>query len=417
MNKLLTKPIMKKIAKLIVATVSFVMLSCSDKNHDISKATPTQGSMVLAFNEAVPWETSFVQWSACLGNAGAGDTITVVSGPLGRSASFKVSLALATKTLEARVDIASADENIIATTKLLKDISECEDESVSLPKLLTLIRENITSDTRKAVITSSTLNQDREEPAFSFNGGKYPSDGHLKASINDTPFATHGDELSNLSVIWNDSAKAEDFMNDIHRQSVRRFVTGWIQNQGASIQYDSKTTERAVAINSDDRTVEMRVAPTRSAPVVVSQPTKQVAPQPAKAPKQSELIREALKQTNEVSLEIKFDLDSARINEESAPLLESAAAAINDKGYESQKFIVEGHTSSEGDAQHNQLLSEKRAASVIGALIRNGVDKSRLTGIGCGSSKPLYAGAQEASRAANRRVIIRRVDFQVAKQN
>jgi len=418
-NLNITNPLMKTtIAQLVIAAVSLVIVSCGGEDHDAAKATPAQGSILVVFNESVSWDSSFALWSTCLGNGGADDTITVVSGPLGRLASFTISPELATETLDNRVDMASADDELVATMKLLKGMADGRGESVSLPRLLTLVRENITSDTRKVVITASTLNHDREEPAFSFNEGKYPSDGHLKASINESPFATQGDELSNVSVVWNDTAVAGDFMNDIHRLSVRRFVTAWVQNQGASIQFGTLTTERPVVLDSQDSSVVvMRVAATRFAPVVVSQPNKPVAPQPAQAPKQSEAIRDSLREQNEASLEINFDLDSATINEESTPLLRSAATAISDKDYELRNFVVEGHTSPEGAAQHNQLLSEKRAASVRDALIRYGVDANRLTGIGYGSSRPLYVGAQEASRSANRRVVLRMVDPNVAERN
>lgn len=421
MNNLnITNPLMKTtIAQLVIAAVSLAIVSCGGEDHHASKATPAQGSVLVVFNESVSWDSSFALWSTCLGNGGAGDTITVVSGPLGRSASFKITSALAVQTLDNRVDMASADDELVATMKLLKDMADGRGESISLPKLLTLVRENMVSDTRKVMITSSTLNQDREEPGFSFNDGKYPSDGHLKASINESPFAVQEQEgaMSNVSVVWNDSAVAAAFMNDVHRLSVRRFVTAWVQIQGASIQFGALSTERPVALDSQDRSVEMHVAPTRSAPVVVSQPTKLVAPQPAQAPKHSEAIRESLREQNEVSLEINFDVDSTTIKEESTPLLRSAATAISDKDYELRNFVVEGHTSPEGAAQHNQLLSEKRAASVRDALIRYGVDANRLTGIGYGSSRPMYVGAQEASLSANRRVVLRMVDPNVAERN
>lgn len=402
------------IGTFLIATLSLFIASCGGNDRDVVEATPAQGSVQLVFNSTVPWKISFDQWSTCLINGGAGDTITVISGPLGRSASFKITPELAFQTSDNRVDVASANGEIAATMQLLNAIAEERKECISLPKLLTLVRESMASDTRKIMITSSILNQDSEEPAFSFSEGRFPSDGHLQATINETPFATKRDLLSKVSVVWNDTSVAADFMNEIHRVSVRRFVTAWIQGQGASIQFGLLATERPVVVDANDRSVEMRVAPARSAPVVVSQPTKPSAPV---APKQSNRIIESLKERNEVSLEINFDLDSAHIREESAPLLEATAAAIRDKSYQFQKFVVEGHTSPEGTAKHNQMLSEKRAASVRDALIRYGVDANRLSGIGYGSSRPLYVGEQEASRSANRRVVLRLVDPNVAERN
>lgn len=403
-----------RIATLLIAAVSLFITSCGGNDHDVAEATPAQGSVHLVFNEMVPLKTSFDQWLGCLANAGNGDTITVTSGPMRRSASFRITPELALKTGDNRIDLASASEEIAETMTLLKAIAGQREESISLPKLLTLVSENLANGTRKVIVTSSILNQDSDEPAFSFGNGRFPSDGHLQASLNETPFAKQNGVFSNVRVIWNDTSVASDFMNDIHRLSVRRFVAAWVQSLGASVQFGSLATERPVVLDASDRSVEMRVAPTRSAPVVVSRPTVPSAPQ---TPKPSDGIRELLKERNEVSLEINFDLDSARIREESTTLLESAAAALRDKSYQFRQFVVEGHTSPEGAAKHNQMLSEKRAASVREALILYGVDANRLSGVGYGSSRPLYVGEQEASRSANRRVVLRVVDSNVAERN
>lgn len=416
MNKQTTNNMKISIATFIIAAMSIFIVSCGGNDHDVAQATPAQGSVLMVFNSTVPSDISSTQWIDCLINGGAGDTITVISGPLGMVASFKITPELALTTGNNRFDRALATEEIVETMKLLKDMGNKGATAISLPKLLALVRENMARDTSKVMITASTLNQDREEPAFSFSEGRFPSDGHLQASISETPFATKGDLLSNVSVVWNDTSVAADFMNDIHRVSVRRFVTAWIQAQGASIQFGALATERPVVLESHDNSVEMRVAPTRSVPVVVSQP-QPIQPSAPQAPKPSDGIRESLKERNEVSLEVNFDFDSAHVKDESSPLLEATAAAIRDNSYQFRKFVVEGHTSPEGTAQHNQLLSEKRAASVRDALIGYGVDANRLSAIGYGSSRPLYVGQQEASRSANRRVVLHLVDPNVAKQN
>jgi len=65
------------------------------------------------------------------------------------------------------------------------------------------------------------------------------------------------------------------------------------------------------------------------------------------------------------------------------------------------KLKVEGHTSSEGTAAVNQILSEARAKSVVDFLISRGIDADRLSYEGFGSSRPLNAENPEA--AENRR--------------
>ena len=61
------------------------------------------------------------------------------------------------------------------------------------------------------------------------------------------------------------------------------------------------------------------------------------------------------------------------------------------------KLKIEGHTSAEGDATVNQQLSEARAQAAVTFLVeREGIDASRLTAIGRGSSEPKNADAPYA---------------------
>lgn len=54
------------------------------------------------------------------------------------------------------------------------------------------------------------------------------------------------------------------------------------------------------------------------------------------------------------------------------------------------QLIIEGHTDSDGQDQHNQILSEKRAESVKIYLVSAGISSSRLSTIGYGESKPAW---------------------------
>jgi outer membrane protein OmpA-like peptidoglycan-associated protein len=54
------------------------------------------------------------------------------------------------------------------------------------------------------------------------------------------------------------------------------------------------------------------------------------------------------------------------------------------------KLKVEGHTSKEGDLKFNQKLSEKRAQAVVDFLISKGIDSTRLSYEGFGSTKPIH---------------------------
>lgn len=65
---------------------------------------------------------------------------------------------------------------------------------------------------------------------------------------------------------------------------------------------------------------------------------------------------------------------------------------------------IEGHTDSRGNANANQLLSQRRAESVRDALVAAGVAAGRITAIGLGAEQPVASNDSEEGRAKNRRV-------------
>ena len=69
-----------------------------------------------------------------------------------------------------------------------------------------------------------------------------------------------------------------------------------------------------------------------------------------------------------------------------------------------RKVIVEGYTDSKGSAAYNQGLSERRANAVKNALVRAGVDPSRIVAQGYGKEYPVASNATNSGRAQNRRV-------------
>jgi outer membrane protein OmpA-like peptidoglycan-associated protein len=62
------------------------------------------------------------------------------------------------------------------------------------------------------------------------------------------------------------------------------------------------------------------------------------------------------------------------------------------------KIKIEGHTSDEGDANFNQQLSEKRAKAVVDFLVSKGIEPSRLSYEGKGSSVPIDKNKKEVNR-------------------
>lgn len=69
-----------------------------------------------------------------------------------------------------------------------------------------------------------------------------------------------------------------------------------------------------------------------------------------------------------------------------------------------RKVIVEGYTDSTGSDAYNLTLSERRAGSVQMALIKMGVDPSRIVTQGYGKEYPVADNGSVSGRAMNRRV-------------
>ena len=66
-------------------------------------------------------------------------------------------------------------------------------------------------------------------------------------------------------------------------------------------------------------------------------------------------------------------------------------------------MTVEGHTDLRGTDKFNQVLSEKRAASVKSALKIDGVDPARIVTVGYSAHRPLDPSVTPEAFAKNRR--------------
>ncbi|MHB8876826.1 MAG: carboxypeptidase regulatory-like domain-containing protein [Myxococcaceae bacterium] len=105
----------------------------------------------------------------------------------------------------------------------------------------------------------------------------------------------------------------------------------------------------------------------------------------------------------QIKKQVHFATDSDVILPDSGQLLHEIAATILENPR--LKLIrVEGHTDSQGDDTHNLGLSDRRARSVVRALIQRGVDPDRLKGVGFGELRPLRPNKTAKDRALNRRV-------------
>ena len=99
---------------------------------------------------------------------------------------------------------------------------------------------------------------------------------------------------------------------------------------------------------------------------------------------------------------VTFKAGSAELDSCSVQTLDAAVAGLK----KNPKAIVEiqGHTSSEGDDDMNQKLSEERAFVVLQYMTSHGIDRGRLAASGYGSSQPKADNHTEAGRKKNRRI-------------
>jgi flagellar motor protein MotB len=100
---------------------------------------------------------------------------------------------------------------------------------------------------------------------------------------------------------------------------------------------------------------------------------------------------------------ILFDFQQSTIKPESYQVLKGIAATLAENPTVRVKIV--GHTSNDGDANANLVLSKQRAAAVKNALVKDfGIDGSRLETDGKGGAEPVDRGTTPEAKANNRRV-------------
>jgi outer membrane protein OmpA-like peptidoglycan-associated protein len=100
---------------------------------------------------------------------------------------------------------------------------------------------------------------------------------------------------------------------------------------------------------------------------------------------------------------ILFDLDKADIKPDSKATLDEVSKLL--KSQPGLNLVVSGHTDNQGTFDYNLSLSQRRAESVVSALVNEyGISRERLIPFGVGMASPVASNETEAGRARNRRV-------------
>lgn len=99
---------------------------------------------------------------------------------------------------------------------------------------------------------------------------------------------------------------------------------------------------------------------------------------------------------------VNFDFNSARLTQESYPILFHAVQVLLQNP--DMKVEIQGYTDNIGPESYNVKLSERRAKTVKNYLVARGVAASRLTVKGYGSKNPIGDNKTATGRAMNRRI-------------
>jgi outer membrane protein OmpA-like peptidoglycan-associated protein len=98
-----------------------------------------------------------------------------------------------------------------------------------------------------------------------------------------------------------------------------------------------------------------------------------------------------------------FSSGGTDIQAENFELLDKIVTAI--QSFPNPDVVVSGHTDSIGGEENNRKLSHQRAETVASFLEKvGGVERTRLTAIGYGETRPVANNDTEIGRKSNRRI-------------
>lgn len=104
-----------------------------------------------------------------------------------------------------------------------------------------------------------------------------------------------------------------------------------------------------------------------------------------------------------ITLYITFPIDSAEIGSEYDDDIREVADAMKED--EEVSVEIAGHTDNTGPAEYNEELSQRRAEAVADRLVEMyGIDSNRVTPVGYGEAEPVATNDTSGGRARNRRV-------------
>jgi hypothetical protein len=113
--------------------------------------------------------------------------------------------------------------------------------NLMIPQLMAEIGDTVASAVRDEpidlVLIGSARSYDSREPSFGFLEGRFPSDGHIDAAHDQSPWSTRGREnaLRGVNVHLCYVEPDEDFVNSYQRKMIGRFYWMWLAAQGGNL--------------------------------------------------------------------------------------------------------------------------------------------------------------------------------------
>ncbi len=104
-----------------------------------------------------------------------------------------------------------------------------------------------------------------------------------------------------------------------------------------------------------------------------------------------------------MTINVEFDSGKSAISSDYDSHLDEVAEFL--KKYSEVKVQIEGYTDNTGSKAKNVTLSTARAKAVMNALVKRGVEKTRLSAKGFGPENPIADNATAEGRQINRRVV------------
>ena len=208
-----------------------------------------------------------------------------------------------------------------------------------------------------------------------------------------TVFAPSNDAIASLpaerlEALLNDPTEAEAFVSDhliVGRQ------TPAVLSESAGQAFAARSGTPVLVREIDGRILlNGSVALTDGGPAGVDAPIFVID-----APLEAPTVNQILDLEN-----IQFEVISATITESGQGELDRVVEYLDT--LPDAQILIEGHTDTDGEADPNLALSQRRADAVLEYLVANGIDEGRLEAIGLGETEPVLANGVEDKDASRR---------------